>query len=147
MNNKNEYQNLILAAIEARRHAYAPYSKFEVGAALLTSTGEIVSGVNVENASYGMTICAERSAIFAAVSLGMRDFTAIAIATAGGHAPCGACCQVMSEFAPDLLVLLVDSDRPEQPPRQLRLKELLPHSFEFKGPSVGGDSLADWPTD
>jgi cytidine deaminase len=137
----SQQAELIQAALNARRDAYAPYSKFAVGAALLTSAGEIVSGVNVENASYGLTICAERSAIFAAVSQGMREFSAIAIATAGGHAPCGACRQVLNEFAPDLLVLLVDSDHSEKPPRKLRLSELLPHSFHFRGPA------ADLPTD
>ena len=136
---------LVQAAIDARRHAYAPYSQFAVGAALLAVTGEIVSGVNVENASYGMTICAERSAVFAAVSRGQREFTAIAVATPGGHSPCGACRQVLAEFSPDLLVLLVDSDHPEELPRQLRLSELLPHSFHFSGPPVGG--AADWSTD
>lgn len=128
------HQELICEALEARGRAYAPYSNFPVGAALLTESGEVYSGVNVENASYGMTICAERSAVFAAVSRGLRDFTAIAIATSGAHAPCGACRQVLAEFAPDLLVLLVDADRSEQPPCELRLSELLPYSFRFDGP-------------
>lgn len=142
-----EPQEIIRAALDARASAYAPYSKFAVGAALLTNGGSIIAGVNVENASYGMTICAERSAVFAAVSQGMRDFGAIAIATAGGQAPCGACRQVLAEFAPDLLVLLVDADHPEQTPRRLRLSELLPHGFKLGGTDVGGDSIADWPTD
>lgn len=138
---------LVQAALDARRHAYAPYSRFAVGAALLTAGGEIISGVNVENASYGMTICAERSAIFAGVSQGMREFTAIAVATPGGHSPCGACRQVLAEFAADLPVLLVDADHPEQAPRLLRLGELLPHGFHFSAPTGKGDSAADWPTD
>lgn len=137
---------LLRAALDVRRHAYAPYSKFAVGAALLTTSGEVVSGVNVENASYGMTICAERSAIVAAVSQGIREFTAIAVATPGGHAPCGACRQVLAEFAPDLLVLLVNVDRPDQAPRQLQLSELLPHGFQFSAPG-GGAASRDWPTD
>ncbi|MEX2169393.1 MAG: cytidine deaminase [Pirellulales bacterium] len=143
----NQHSDLTQAAIEARRQAYAPYSQFAVGAALLTASGEIISGANVENASYGMTICAERTAIFSAVSRGLREYTAIAVATPGGHSPCGACRQVLAEFAPDLLILLVDSNHPDQAPRQLRLSELLPHSFQFSGPAAGGDSVADRPTD
>jgi cytidine deaminase len=136
------HQGLIREALEARGRSYAPYSKFAVGAALLTVSGQIVSGVNVENASYGMTICAERAAVFAAVSQGLREFTAIAIATPGGHAPCGACRQVLAEFAPDLLLLLVDANHSEQTPRELRLSELLPHGFRFSGPPTD-----DSPTD
>jgi cytidine deaminase len=128
---ENGHHNLVRAALDARRHAYAPYSHFAVGAALLTVDGEIVTGVNVENASYGMTICAERAAVFAAVSRGSREFEAIAIATPGGHAPCGACRQVLAEFAPDLVVILVNADQPEQSPQQVRLIELLPHSFRL----------------
>lgn len=139
--NNHQYQELIQAALDTRRNAYAPYSQFAVGAALLTSSCDIVSGVNVENASYGLTTCAERSAIFTAVSKGMREFTAMAIATAGGHAPCGACRQVLAEFAPDLIVLLVDSDHPDRTPLELRLSKLLPHSFQL------GESRGDWPTD
>src|SRR5690606_922023 len=146
-NSNSQYSELIQAALDARRLAHAPYSKFAVGAALLTANGEIISGVNVENASYGMTICAERSAIVAAVSQGFREFVAIAVATPGGHSPCGACRQVLAEFTPDLLVLLVDADNPDQPPQQLRLSELLPYSFHFSGPPVGDDSGGDWPTD
>lgn len=143
----NQSDALVQAALDARHRAYAPYSRFEVGAALLTAGGEIISGVNVENTSYGMTICAERSAIFAAVSQGMRDFTAIAVATPGGHSPCGACRQVLAEFAADLPVLLVDADHPEQAPRLMRLSELLPYSFYFSAPAGKGDSARDWPTD
>lgn len=125
-----EQQQLIDAAVAVRSRAYAPYSRFLVGAALLTEDGQTFVGVNVENASYGMTICAERSAIFSAVTAGNRKFQAIAIATAGGHAPCGACRQVLAEFSDDLPVFLVDADRPEAV-RKLSLKELLPGKFEL----------------
>jgi cytidine deaminase len=125
------HRDLVEAAMEARRHAYAPYSRFSVGAALRSTSGEMVTGVNVENASYGMTVCAERSAVFAAVTHGFREFEAIAVATSGGHAPCGACRQVLAEFAPDLVIILVDADHPERVPYEVRLCELLPHSFHL----------------
>ena len=119
---------LICQAIAARGTAYAPYSKFTVGAALLTESGEIVIGANVENASYGLTMCAERVAIGAAVAAGHRLFQALAIATAGQAAPCGACRQVVAEFAPDLLILLVDAEQP-QLAIETHLAELLPCQF------------------
>ena len=93
-------------AEKARRQAYAPYSKFLVGAALLTRGGRVVHGCNVENASFGLSICAERNAVWKAVSEGERDFVAVAVTagTAGGASPCGACRQVLQEFAPGILV-------------------------------------------
>ncbi len=113
-------------AQEARKKAYAPYSRYDVGAALLTASGQVFSGCNVENAAYPMTICAERTAIVKAISEGERDFVAIAIATHNGGSPCGACRQVMREFAPNLRVLLVD-DAGQL--RQFTLAQLLPESF------------------
>ena len=103
------YQTLIDAAIEARLAAYAPYSNFQVGAALLCEGGEIFTGCNVENLSYGLTICAERNAIFAAVATGQQKFQAIAIAadTEKPISPCGACRQVMCEFG-DFPVILTN---------------------------------------
>ena len=97
---------LMAEAEQARQFAYAPYSKFRVGAALLTKDGTIVHGCNVENASFGLSICAERNAIWKAVSRGLRDFVAIAVTAEPRHGaePCGACRQVMHEFAPDLVV-------------------------------------------
>ena len=97
---------LMAEAERARAGAYAPYSKFSVGAALLTRDGRIVHGCNVENASFGLSICAERNAIWKAVSQGDREFVAVAVTagTKGGASPCGACRQVLSEFGPDLRV-------------------------------------------
>ena len=102
---------LILAAKHAKRQAYAVYSKFRVGAALLTTSGEIVEGCNVENASYGLTICAERNAVFQAVAKGETSFRAIAIASddKGFLTPCGACRQVLAEFAPRLEIILTNA--------------------------------------
>src|SRR5215510_11209149 len=102
------YGKLIRHARQAMKNAYAPYSDFRVGAALLTSTGKIYSGCNVENGSYGLTVCAERTAIFKAISEGHRRFTAIAITTATGEhvPPCGACRQVMVEFGRKAKVIL-----------------------------------------
>lgn len=99
---------LIQAAMEARKWAYAPYSKYRVGAALLTASGRIYDGVNVENAVYPAGTCAERVAVFKAVSEGERQFTAIAVVTANGGSPCGACRQVLSEFGLEIRVLIAD---------------------------------------
>ena len=99
---------LIKRALEARVYSYAPYSQYAVGAALLTGSGKIYEGVNVENASYPLSMCAERSSIFKAVSKGERDFEAIVVATENGGSPCGACRQVMGEFGLDLEVITVD---------------------------------------
>src|SRR5437764_1630069 len=96
----------------AARNAHAPYSRFAVGAALRTSDGAVVTGVNVENSSYGLTCCAERSAVFAAVSAGHRRFDAIAVhAGAASTPPCGACRQVLAEFAPELAVVFLRDGR------------------------------------
>lgn len=126
--------NLIRLSCEARTKAHAPYSKFLVGAALLTDSGEIVSGCNVENASYGLTICAERVAFCTAVAAGHRRFQTLAIATSGGHPPCGACRQFAAEFCDDLLVLLIDADQPDRV-TESHLRELLPGRFEFTAPA------------
>src|SRR5688500_2323070 len=92
---------LIQAALAARMHAYATYSVFAVGAAILAANGRTFTGCNVENASYGLSICAERSAVFAAVAAGQRQFELLAVASPGGATPCGACRQVLAEFAPN----------------------------------------------
>lgn len=126
--NAHERERLISAACLVRERAYAPYSRFRVGAALLTHSGEIITGCNIENASFGLTICAERSAAFTAIAQGQRQFTALAVAASGGGTPCGACRQVLAEFAPHLPVLIVNADAPEQV-QEVSLAELLPLSF------------------
>jgi cytidine deaminase len=116
------------AAVEARERAYARYSKFQVGAALLAADGRIFTGCNVENASYGLTICAERAAVFAAVAAGQQKFELLAIATTGGAAPCGACRQVLAEFSPDLPILLIDINQ-QGSIVEANLRDLLPRTF------------------
>jgi len=101
-------EKLLQEAVKVAQNAYAPYSKFPVGAALLTKTGEVFTGCNVENASYGLTNCAERVAIGKAISEGYRDFSAMALSLNGGGSPCGACRQVLNEFAPELIIYLGD---------------------------------------
>jgi cytidine deaminase len=124
------WDQLIDAALRVRERAYAKYSQFHVGAALLTSSGEIIVGCNVENASYGLTQCAERSAVTAAVAAGHTQFVAIALTGPGGPMPCGACRQVLAEFCHDLPVLIVDADIPSK--RMLtNLRELLPGVFKL----------------
>ncbi len=100
--------DLIQDAISAAQHAYIPYSHYAVGAALLTSSGVVYRGCNVENAAYPSCICAERTALVKAISEGERDFSLIAVATANGGSPCGTCRQMLFEFAPDLRVLICD---------------------------------------
>lgn len=121
----NELQQ---AAVDASRNAWSPYSGFSVGAALMTVDGRIFTGCNVENASYGLTVCAERNAIGQAVTAGCRQFQAVVIysATCQPTAPCGACRQVISEFSPDAEIICVCAG----PDRiQTSLRELLPLSF------------------
>lgn len=131
------YGELIEKAGEARERAYAPYSEFKVGAALLCKSGKIYTGCNIENASYGATICAERTAIFKAVSEGEGDFEAIAIvgAPAGEDIefcpPCGMCRQVMTEFCDLDRFKIVLSDGSEE--RIYSLKEMMPYSFDNLG--------------
>lgn len=119
--------NLIKAAIEVRHWAYAPYSHYAVGAALLTASGRIYDGINVENASYPNTICAERVAVFKAVSEGERQFEAIAVVTDNGGSPCGACRQVLAEFGLDIIVLIVDGEG--RLCKETTVAELLPGAF------------------
>jgi cytidine deaminase len=120
-----QYNQLIDAASEARKLAYAPYSGFQVGAALATSAGKIYTGCNVENVSLGLTICAERSAIATAIAQGSKDFVAIAVVTAGKRpaVPCGACRQVMAEFNPSMKIIAATVDGKMQ---EFDLAELLP---------------------
>lgn len=121
---------LVRAAAKARAHAVAPYSKFKVGAALLTRSGAIISGANVESASYGLTCCAERVALFSALTSGRKNFLAVAVVARlpGGPTPCGACRQLLAEYAPDAVVLVADSNRLSVI-REFTVKELLPAAF------------------
>jgi cytidine deaminase len=129
--NDDEIKRLLRSAHEVRTRAYAPYSNFQVGAALMTESGKIFGGCNVENASYGLAICAERSAIASAVAAGERQFRAIAIVSASETAcsPCGACRQFMVEFNPHMYVLLGCG---EAAPKVFQAKELLPEFFSLR---------------
>lgn len=126
--NKQQKSELIKTAKIASRFAYAPYSKFQVGAALLTKSGRIFAGCNIENVSYGLTVCAERVAIFKAISEGEKIFKAIAIYTKTKDftLPCGACLQVLAEFTKDLTIILVNRNGKT---KTYPLSELLPHRF------------------
>lgn len=118
---------LIKQAIEARKMAYAPYSDYQVGAALVTHSGRFFAGANVENAAYPTSMCAERVAIFKAVSEGEREFVALAVVTGNGGTPCGACRQVLAEFGLDAVVLIADAQG--RLLHEARLSELLPGAF------------------
>lgn len=122
-------QRLIDAARAVRQHAYCPYSHFAVGAVLLDDAGRLHAGVNVENASYPVGVCAERAALGVAVSAGARRFTALALVTSASQAvaPCGMCRQALAEFAPDLLLILAP---PEGPWIERRLSDVLPFQFQ-----------------
>ena len=125
--NKNK---LVQAAAKAREGSVSPYSKFKVGAALLTKSGEIIGGANVESASYGLTCCAERVALFKALTEGKKNFMAIAVVARcdGGPMPCGACRQLLREYAPDAKVFVVDSDDLKKI-HEFTVKKLLPSAF------------------
>lgn len=140
-------KRLITAAQQARVKAYAPYSDFRVGAALLTEGGRVFTGCNVENATYGATLCAERSAVAAMVTAGQRGPLACAVVTGAAHpaAPCGICRQVLSEFASDMVVILASVD-----PRgrvvagntqTMRLRDLFPRAFSFVPPGATAPEL------
>ena len=118
---------LIQLAIEARERAYAPYSNYGVGAALLTHSGKFFTGANIENAAYPTSMCAERVAIFKAVSEGEHEFVALAVVTVNGGTPCGACRQVMAEFGLDLTVFIADAQGILR--QKAQLVELLPGVF------------------
>jgi len=124
-----KYRELFRTAQGMVQSAYAPYSRFKVGAALLTKSGEVFTGVNVENSSFGATICAERTAFVKAVSEGHREFEAIAVTSSDGEAlPCGICRQFMFEFGDDLKIITGDD---EDHLRVTEIKELLPFGFRL----------------
>ena len=124
---KQEKQSLIDLANVARQRAYVPYSNYPVGSTLRTKTGRIYTGVNVENAAYPQTMCAERVAIFKAVSEGEKEFEVISVVTDNGGSPCGGCRQVMAEFGLDTIVLLADGSG--RLVKEMTVRELLPEAF------------------
>jgi len=126
MESEADVQELVAQAAAARERAYAPYSHFLVGAALLAKSGRIYTGANVENVSYSVTICAERVALFSAVAAGEREFVALAVVTDAGVSPCGVCRQALREFSPDLRVIIADA---AGRCREHTLAELLPDAF------------------
>jgi cytidine deaminase len=128
-----DWKELAELAKEAQTKAYAPYSRFHVGCALVSEAGNVYQGCNVENASYGVTICAERGAIAAAVVHGDKTFSRLVLVTDADtpESPCGACRQVLQEFAPDLEILSIGKDGSEQ---RWTMSELLPAPFDFKPP-------------
>jgi cytidine deaminase len=124
---QQEKQSLIDLANTARQRAYVPYSNYRVGAALRTKSGRLYTGVNVENAAYPQTMCAERVAIFKAVSEGEMDFEVITVVTDNGGSPCGGCRQVMAEFGLDTIVILAEANG--KLVKETTVKELLPDAF------------------
>ena len=122
-------EELIALAAQARERAYAPYSQFAVGAALLAKSGRVYTACNVENVSYGLSVCAERAAVFKAISEGEREFEAIAVVTKTGVTPCGACRQVLREFGEDIRVIVADASGRY---RVFSLRELLPEAVAPK---------------
>jgi cytidine deaminase len=123
-----DINELINKAKNAREHSYSPYSRFKVGAALKTKNGMVFTGCNIENSSYGLSICAEREAIFKAISAGERDFDTIAIVTDSDKftTPCGACRQVMWEFSKDMTIVVANLKGKK---KEFKIKELLAHPF------------------
>ncbi len=130
MINENTYDRLLDGAKRARLFAYSPYSKFKVGSAILLDNGKIITGCNIENASFGLSICAERVAIFKAISEGFNSIKAIAIVaeTKEPCSPCGACRQVMVEFSPDMLVIMSNL---QNKIKIVKAIELLPDYFKL----------------
>jgi cytidine deaminase len=121
-------KELVARAREARQRAHAPYSGYAVGAAVLTASGKVFSGCNVENASYGLTVCAERVAVFNAVAGGEKDIVAVAVVTRDGASMCGACRQVVHEFGPEARVILAGAEG--ETPTVTTVGELLPGAFD-----------------
>ena len=144
---KTQHAELVAAACEARLNSYSPYSGFRVGAALVDDRGRVHTGTNVENASFGLSICAERSAVFAAVAAGAKAVTAIAICADGPDPtpPCGACRQVLLEFGPDMTVLLAGDGGVDGPVKEFTARDLVPEAFldftdQLKGSDGRGES-------
>jgi cytidine deaminase len=125
-------EKLVRAAAQAREGSVSPYSKFKVGAALLAASGKIIGGANVESASYGLTCCAERIALFKALTDGEKNFVAVAVVARwdGGPMPCGACRQLLAEYAPDAKVFIADSDDLKTI-KKFTVRGLLPRAFRL----------------
>ena len=119
--------DLVKIASQVRKWSYTPYSNYQVGAAVLTDSGRIYDGVNIENAAFSLTVCAERTAIFKAVSNGEKKFQAIAVVTKDGGTPCGSCRQVMAEFSPEMLVIVANDKG--KIIMEKKLSDLLPSAF------------------
>ncbi len=134
MTRRKTNEELVALAVEASRNAVAPHSNFHVGAALEAANGTIYTGCNVESDSYGLTICAERVAVTAAVTAGQRNFRAIALVTAHPTAPCGACRQVLAEFCGDDFPIYLASADDLGKINEFTLGELLPEAFRFQVP-------------
>ncbi len=131
-----EIDHLLDLAARVRERAYVPYSHFAVGAALRSADGTIYTGCNVENASYGLTICAERNAIVHAVAEGARQFDAIAVVTENGVTPCGACRQVLAEFGPEMTIIVSDTSGHRH---FYAMRDLLPAAFTPEQLDEGAD--------
>ena len=135
MSDDPDYNSLVSAAAEARAHSYSPYSKFRVGAALLTNDGKVYIGCNIENGAYSPTICAERVALGAAIVAGeaIGSFQAIAVVAdeARPTSPCGVCRQVLSELAPGVIVIMAAAPEKSEDRLEMKIEELLPHGFIF----------------
>ena len=122
------YSALIQAALQVRQRAYVPYSHYAVGAALLTARGQVYQGCNIENAAYPTSMCAERVAVYKAVSEGEKQFVTIVVATENGGTPCGSCRQVLAEFGLDTVVIIVDGEGAIH--QQTTVRDLLPGAFQ-----------------
>ncbi len=128
---QKQIDDLVDRAVAARENAYAPYSKFRVGAAVLTAQGTVYAGCNVENASYGLCLCAERTAICSSVADAQKEIVAVAVAAVPLAMPCGACRQFIHEFGSDITVICVDADDPKQ--RTVKsIESLIPDCFSFE---------------
>lgn len=125
--NEEAKKDLIKKALQVRENAYAPYSTYQVGAALRTKKGNVYTGANVENAAYSVTMCAERAAVFSAIAAGEREFEALVVATRNGGTPCGSCRQVLSEYGLDIQVLIVDETGDIK--QETTVGDLLPSAF------------------
>ena len=128
----SNWRQLVSRSRQTRENAFAPYSQYKVGAAVLTDSGDIFTGCNVENSSYGLTICAERVAVCTAVAAGHTAIAAVAVSLGGVAVPCGSCRQFLYEFDPEMIVLLDDLNAERNEPDCVRLTELLPRGFRLK---------------